>query len=264
MLVVALTSVACSVASPAATPIVIYVTPSPGQATAQPQVSSLPTPTSTPAPTSTQAPAPTATAQSTSAAEQGETVMRTSESFGYVTAQLITVVTNTGTTWIEISQYDSNWTIYDKTGGVISTGGYVEAIGPRFLGPGEMGYVVASDFNGDYRQSDFDHGDIDVYFNEANPTPSDLSTENTRVRKDSSEDVEVTGEIRNSGTSRVDSVTVLAVFLDASGQPLGFADGLFDNVEPGGTRAFQITSGLVEISLADIAQTVIYAVDDSF
>lgn len=190
--------------------------------------------------------------------------MFASESFGYVSAQLITTVTNTGTTWIEISQFDSIWTIYDGTGGIIATGGYVEAMGPRYLAPGESAYVVASEFTGDYKKADFDHAQIDVYFNEANPTPNDLSTENTRTRRDSSGDIEVTGEIRNSGSERVDSVAVLAVFLGADGQPLGFADGLFDNVESGSTRAFQITSSFAEIALSDIAETIVYASDDSF
>ncbi|MEO8626248.1 MAG: FxLYD domain-containing protein [Candidatus Limnocylindrales bacterium] len=181
-----------------------------------------------------------------------------------MSAQLITTITNTGTTVLEVIQFDSVWTIYDSNGLVIATGGYVEAIGPRLLAPGETGYVAASEFTGDYKKSDFDHAEIDVYFDESNGSAYALTTENTRTRRNSSGDIEVTGEIRNDGTERVDSAEVLAVFLAADGTPLGFADGLFDNVEAGQTRAFQISTTFADIAFSDIADTKIFASDDSF
>ena len=248
---------------PPVTPIIIYVTPAPATPAPGSTTAPLRTAQPTPAPSlpGTEPPPVTpapATPASTSGAEQDQAVLRTWTESGYVTAQVITPVTNTGTTWIELLQFDTNWTIYDATGGITATGSYASEVGPRYLAPGETGYVVADNFDNSDPKSAYATAEMDVYFNETTPQER-LTVDDVKVKSDDIGGLEVLGQVTNPGSERVDSADVLAVFLDDSGSPLGFADGLAQNIEPGSPRAFTASASFVGISLSDVAQTLVYA-----
>jgi hypothetical protein len=222
------------------------------------------TATATATPTEAPTPRPTATRKPSAGASKGEPILLTWASSGYVTAQVIVPVYNTGDTYIELDEFDSSFTIYDPDGSVTETDRF-DAAAPKILAPGGTSYLVGETFGDDHPRSAYDRVEADGYFGEVDP-PTDiiLVAENIRVRRHSLGGVEVTGEIRNLGSERSENADVVALFLDANGQPLGFARGYVENVEPDGTRAFQIDSSFAEIRLADIAETLVFASDWGF
>jgi hypothetical protein len=184
-------------------------------------------------------------------------VLLTWVSSGYVTAQVILPVVNDGGTWIELSSYQSDFTIYAPDGGITETTGF-RAAAPRLLAPGERSYLVGEVFTNDHARSEFDRVEADGRYGEAREAPR-LTVENTRVRKGGLDGVEATGEVHNPGTEDVDNADVVAIFFDADDQIIGYANGYVDNISPGGRRSFQIDSSFAEIRLGDIDRTEFYA-----
>lgn len=270
VLVLALAAVGCATSQPAGTIPPESQTPagqlSPGGSIpslgATPVIpsASLGQPTEPPVTTrpATARPTPRATANAT----KGDPILRTWSDGGYVTAQIILPVQNTGGIWIELSDFESNFTIYHEDGGIIETGSFYIAA-PTLLGPGEEGYLLGETFSDDEPASAYARVDADAYYDDARPSEVELTVENTDVKKQSYGELEVSGEVRNPGTERIDSATVAAVFLDDRGEVLGFAWTYLDNIEPNDTRAFEATTS-ADIGLADIAETIYYASDESF
>lgn len=275
LLVIAIALVACS-AAPAATPIVIFVTPEPGEpspqtpaaapATQQPPTEapvdvSTPTPTTQPTPSATPSPTPTPTPtrapRPTASASKGDPLLLTWASHGYVTAQVIIPVVNDGGTWIRLQEYQSQFTIYDRDGSVTETQG-LRAAAPKRLAPGETGYLVGEVFSDDHPRAAYDRVEADAYYDEADQAER-VTVDNVRVRRASFGDgVEVTGEATNSSDERIDNADVVALFFDAEGNILGYASGFVENIEPNGRRAFQIDSSFAEIRLGDVDETQVW------
>lgn len=62
-----------------------------------------------------------------------------------------------------------------------------------------------------------------------------------------------TGEVVNPGTERIEVVEVVAVLLDDNRQPIGYAEGYAENVEPGAKRAFELSTTFAAIELNEVA-----------
>lgn len=276
VVIVVLFAVGCS-GTPAGTPIVIYVTPPPGSpvtpqstdaaraptaqatslATAPAQTTQAPT---TPAATKRPSLAP----RPTSNAAKGDPVLLTWSSSGYVTAQVIVPVVNQGGTWIELDPYGSQFTIFDVGGSVTESSSF-DTAAPTLLAPGATAYMVGETFGDDHPRSAYDRVEVDVYYGEAREPEGSLTVENTTLRRASYGDgVEVTGQVRNGGPEKVENATVVAIFMDGNGDLIGFASGYVENVEPGGSRSFEIDSSFAEIRLSDIQDTKFFADDWGF
>lgn len=123
-LLLVLTAAACS------------ATPAGGsaQATSQP-TSNLVTPppaaSATPAPTQTVAPTPVAQA-TPSADKVAEFLIPYGDDSSYAHADVIVELKNNGGTWIKVDAFESDYTIYDRAGDVVTTGTFSYAF-PRYL-----------------------------------------------------------------------------------------------------------------------------------
>jgi len=264
---------ACS-SGPPATPIIIYVTPPPATS-----VASAPAPTQAPA-TAVPATSAAATAELTAApasvaatptsgstgppapsldASKLEPILLTWSDGGYVTAQVILPVVNTGDAWIHVSEFDSSFTIYNADGGIVETDSF-DAAAPNRIAPAGESYLVGEVFEDAHPLSDYVRVEADGYYEEVDgPHAAVLTVENQDVRKGSLDSIEVVGEIHNSGTEAAENADVVAIFFNSAGDPIGFARGFAENIEAGGKRAFQIDSSFAEIPLTDIAETQVYA-----
>lgn len=261
--------VGCTSVTPAGT--LPPATPDPGESavpgTAQPTATeptfspSATAPTvATEHPTATPTKAPTIAPRPSANARKGDPIMIVSSSSGgYVTAQVILPVFNTGNTWIKLSEYESAYTIYDAEGGIVDSGNF-DSAAPKRIAPTGMSYLVGESFSNDYPRSAYNHVEADAYFDEVNgPIDPELSVGNTRVSKGSFGGLKVVGEVTNLGTERVDNGDVVAIFFNANGDVIGFASGYVENVEPGGKRAFELSTSFAEISLGDLAETQFFA-----
>lgn len=212
-----------------------------------------PTPMLTPRPTAR----PTAPPAPTSEASKLDPILLVWSSDGYVTAQVILPVVNTGGVWIELDEYGSQFTIFDSSGGIVETTSF-DSAAPAELAPGETGYLVGEIFTDEYPRGDFVSVEADGYFGDIDPVER-LTVENTRIRGSSLDGVEVTGQVVNPGTERVDNADVVAIFFDSSDAVVGYAYGYAENIEPGAKRAFSIDSSFAEIRPADIERAEFYA-----
>jgi len=219
-------------------------------------------PTATAEPTPTPTTRPTPEPQPTANAEKGDTFIRLREDNGYVRGQIILEVINTGGTWVEMSPFQSSYTVFDESGGITEAQSFFVAA-PELLPPGETGYLFADIFTDEYDLEDYARVEADGYYDEADEPDAMLTVENTRVRNDRFAGVGVNGLVRNPGAERIDSVSVAAVFLNAQGDPLGAAYAYAENVEPGGTRGFEATSEAPP-NIDAIADTKFFASDAGF
>ena len=183
-------------------------------------------------------------------------------SYGYVTAQVMLPVENTGGTWVEVIDYESTFTIRDESGGIVESESFYVAA-PRFLGPGQTGYLLGESFGDEHPQSDYVEVEADAYYDEAHEPEVVLTVENADVRRQSYGGLEVTGEIRNPGAFRVDSAELAALFVGHDGELLGFGWTFVDNIEPNDTRAFELTTS-ADLRIADIGETLYFASDNAF
>jgi hypothetical protein len=228
------------------------------QPSSTPSTAPTASPTSLPTPSATPTMRATPTPASTSSAEQGQPVLLTWASNGYVTAQILLPVTNTGNTWISLSEFDSQWTIYDSNGDIVETGTF-DAAAPKVVAPTGSSYLVASWFGDAHRPSEFVSADADGYYKDVDQPSSILVADKVKTRAAVLGGVEVVGQISNLGDETVDNADVVAVFYNSSGDLLGFASGFADNIPAMGTRSFQIDSSFADIKLSQVADTEVYA-----
>lgn len=115
--------------------------PSASEATAE----STPTAVPTPDPTPTRQPTPRPTPKPEASVRKGEQIViawQPEYSDRYVDYQVIIEVINDGTGWAELSAFNSDYTIFNTDGGIVTTGGFIYAY-PEYVGPGETAYLVS-------------------------------------------------------------------------------------------------------------------------
>jgi hypothetical protein len=72
---------------------------------------------------------------------EGKVIAWGTEYSDYVEYVVVQEVVNDGDGWAELSAFNSDYTLLDSDGGIITTGSFTYAL-PRYLGPGETGYLV--------------------------------------------------------------------------------------------------------------------------
>lgn len=243
-------------------PTIAETTPAPSS-TSEP-LSPPPTPTPTAAPTASPTGAPAPTEPPVGVGEQGDVHLIVFGDRDFLQAQVVQEVVNTGGGWIELSPFESTYAIYAPDGTVSETGSFTYAY-PRFLGPGQKGYL-AEDVYPDVGRDELGRVEVDAYYQEIDQPDVLLTVANLKVRKaDYGGGLEATGEVVNESAEQVDSATVGVFFLDAAGKPLGFAyTNLVDNIAPNGKKPFTTVGDTPKISPNDVAQTLTFASDESF
>lgn len=265
---------AAPIAEPSGTAIASAIPSTPG-ASARPTPEATPTeaptpseeptpePTATPEPTPSPTRTPTPTPAPSADARKGDVFMYVDEDFGYVTGQIILEVENAGTTWIEILDFQSNYTVFDADGAITETGDFTVAV-PSLVAPGDTAYLLGEVFSDTSRLRDYATVEADGYYEEADEPDVMLAIENSRVRPGQfGGGVEVVGQVVNPGSSRIDNAYVGAVFLDDAEDPIGIAWTFAENIEPGGKRAFTADSDHPQ-GTGPIADTLLFAEDAGF
>jgi hypothetical protein len=181
-------------------------------------------------------------------------------SSGYVAAQVIVPLRNTGPTWIELDAYSSDFSIFATDGSVTAAKSF-DAEAPSMLAPGDTGYLLGEAFSSDFPRSAYASVEAQGKYQDAlGPPDNPLTVLNTSVRKRSYGGLSITGQVQNDGSELVTAL-VAALFFDSSGEILGFARTYVDDIPAGGKKSFDFSTLFAEIKLSDVADTQFYASD---
>jgi hypothetical protein len=231
--------------------------PLPSASSAAPTASGTP-PEATPGRTPTMPP-PSPSPTPTPAVNIEEAQLRTWSYSGYVLAQVIVPVTNTGSTWVQLLPYESSYVIYGSDGSITARGEEGDfGFWPILLAPAETGYLAGATVSYEVNRHDFDRAEAHVRYEEASEFDR-LEVTNTRVWR-SNGHIDISGELINRGSFVVEYATVNAIFLDANGDILGYVRGsTTESVGPDRQAEFDGYEPLAGLRLRDIAETVFQA-----
>lgn len=181
-------------------------------------------------------------------------------SSSFVRSNVIVEIRNDGTAWAEIIAGMSQYTVLARNGDVIHTGSFTYAY-PRYLAPGQTGYIAEDSITDSYSLKDVGRVEANPYYIQVGSADAVVlktsKTKNTRDPYDGS--YTTTGTVTNPGTKRLSSVHVGAFYLDANGKPLGFSwTDLVQNLGPGQSKGFKTVSDSPPIH-TKISRTVVFA-----
>jgi hypothetical protein len=181
------------------------------------------------------------------------------QSSGYAQSNVIVELKNIGSGWAEMGSGD--FTIYAKNGDVLDTGSFTYAY-PRYLAPGQTGYLATQTISGDYKVKDIGRVEANGSFNTvAEADTIVLKTAKTKNSKEQYGDggYITTGIVTNPTTDKISSAYVGAFYLDANGKPLGFSyTNLVENLQAGQTKGYKTVGGSAPIK-KKVAKTVVFA-----
>jgi hypothetical protein len=206
------------------------------------------------------------TPASTPEAVAGDAVLRRTgytlikyKEFGYVNYQVIIAVHNDGGGWAEITGGD--YTVYDSSGGVATTGDFLYAY-PRFLGPGETGFVFDESSTNDAPLAAFVKLDGDVLYDLVDGPGAVLKTAHIALVQDSySGELSAKGTVTNTSSEAVGELVIGVFYFDSRGKLLGASyTNLVDNLAPGQTKGFETVSG-PKLRKSSVASTKVFASD---
>lgn len=227
-----------------------------------PTASARPTPRVTPTPVPTQTPTPEGVLEKTQ-----EVVLAWKGQYSdYVSYQVVLEVKNTGTGWVELNAFRSDYTILGPDGGVITTGGFLYEY-PKFIGPGEFGYLIedGSDIGG------------------GGSTVADYASVEIAARYDAVDAPEVTFEVTDialkpesfgggviatgfvTPSKDVSDAALAVICFDAQGQVLGgTSTNLLQNLTAGERKGFETVIGTPPLKASDCVTVGGFASDAGF
>jgi hypothetical protein len=179
----------------------------------------------------------------------------------YTSLEVIVPITNSGSSWVEISGFDSDYTVYDKKGNVVSTGSFSYAY-PRFLAPGKTGYLAEQTSTQDVKPKQVGKVEADAYFTDVSEDDTiKLSVSKLRTRSgDFGDGLSTTGTVTNESDENVDSAVIGAFYLDGNGSVLAYSyTNLVDNLRPHKTKGFDTLGGGNPVSRSKVKKVVVYA-----
>jgi hypothetical protein len=176
--------------------------------------------------------------------------------------EVIIEVKNSGSGWAELSS-GSDYTIYDKDGGVTSTGSF-RYYYPRYLGPGETGYLLYQSSEANVTVAAFASVEASVRYKDISEPGPMLSTDKIKLKADWIM-VDATGTITNTSTTDVSSAVVGVVYFDSAGNVLTYSwtYHLVQNLAAGQTKGFSAV-GSRPVTLRQIATYKVFASSTDF
>jgi hypothetical protein len=192
------------------------------------------------APTASPSPGPTPTVNSNVVITNQKLIAWKPKYSSYVSYYVIAEITNEGSLWAQIDAFDSDYSVYDRSGKVTTTGNFLYAY-PEFIAPGDTGYLIEDSVESG-AVADFDTVDVNGRYSDADGPPDEqLQVSNTSVRSASfGGGWEVTGEVTNVGSVAADSAHAGAVYFNAAGEIIGASTtNLIQNVAPGQKKGFR-------------------------
>jgi hypothetical protein len=184
----------------------------------------------------------------------------------YVSYQVVLEVRNTGTGWAELSAFNSDYTILGPDGGVVTTGSFTYEY-PKFVGPGDVGYLVAdgSDIGGgDAAVADYATVEISGRFNQVGSAEVTFEVTDIALKAESfGGGLIATGFV--TASKDVTDAALAAICFDASGQILGATTtNLLQNLTAGQRKGFETVAGTPPLKASDCATVAGFASDTGF
>jgi hypothetical protein len=238
----------------------------PGVAT--PGASSSPTPPPRATPRPTVRPTPRATPEPAATLEKTQQVVHAwqAQYSDYVSYQVVLEVRNTGTGWAELSAFDSDYTILGPDGGVVTTGSFTYEY-PKFVGPGEFGYLVAdgSDIGGgNATVADYAAVEISGRFNQVGSPEVTFEATDIALKAESFGGGLVATGFLTASTDVSDAALAVICF-DANGQVIGATTtNLLQNLAAGQKKGFETVTGTPPLKASDCASVAGFASDTGF
>lgn len=164
------------------------------------------------------------------------------ETDDFIGFQVIVEIENVGTEPIEIAALDSSYTVFAPDESVTTTGRFNTAL-PKWLAPGERGYLIAWELEEGLALEDFDHAEVSAGLIEGGAEPPQVTVGSLRARL-VDEDLRVTGLVENKGTIDLEDVWAGAILFDTDGRILGAAVDVTVDELPAGERKGFTADGL--------------------
>ena len=254
IVLVAMVIAACNPATPAGASAQGSSQPTSNLITPPPDAAATPEPTRTKA--------PTAIPQATPSADKvAEYLIPYGDDTYYAHADVIAEIKNIGGTWIAVEAFESDYTIYDEAGDVVTTGNFSYAF-PRYLAPGETGYLATDVVADGVKTAEMKRVEVNAYFNKVDESDAIVLVVETSKNRggDEFDGTTTTGKVKNTSPEDVDSFHVGAFYLDANSKPLGFSyTNLGQNLAAGQSKAFETISSGPNVPLGNINDTRLFA-----
>lgn len=223
-------------------------------------------PTASPRPTVRPTPRPTP--EPAAVLEKTQQVVHAwqAEFSDYVSYQVVLEVRNTGTGWAELSGFGSDFTILGPDGGVITTGSFSYEF-PKFVGPGEFGYLIAdgSDIGGGGSAvADYATVEISGGFNEVGSPEVTFEVTDIALKAESfGRGLVATGFVTPS--KDVTDAALAVICFGANGEVLGATwTNLLQNLTAGQRKGFETVGGTPPLNASDCATVGGFASDTGF
>lgn len=184
----------------------------------------------------------------------------------YVSYQVVLQVQNTGTGWAELSAFESDYTILGSDGSVVTTGLFTYEF-PKFVGPGEFGYLIAdgSDIGGGGSViADYATVDISGRFDTVGSPGATFEVTDIALKAEAfGGGLVATGFVTPS--QDVTDAAMAVICLGAQGQVLGGTwTNLLQNLTAGQPKGFETVGGTPPLQVSDCASVSGYASDTGF
>jgi hypothetical protein len=184
-------------------------------------------------------------------------------SYSYVHLTIIVTIKNTGTTWVKLVPYESDYTVYDKSENVVTTGSFSYAY-PTYLAPGQTGYLADEGVADNVKAKNVKRVESDGYYEEVDKDEVIvLKTAKTKVKVESySNELYATGTVTNTSSEKVESAHVGAFFMNSKGVPIEFSyTNLVENLGAGKTKGYKTIGTSCPLKKSQVSKTVVLAGD---
>jgi hypothetical protein len=171
--------------------------------------------------------------------------------------QLVLEVTNSGGGWADLYA-SSDYTVFAADGSVTTTDTIYYGF-PRYLGPGQKGYLLGEGSGDGGKLTDYTKVDVSLVYNEVDGPGDELTVSNTKIKSGYFGDgVDVTGIVKNTSALPASSSVVAAILFDSSGKTLGFNWTIVDDIGAGKSKGFVLSGGR-DLKLSSVAKAVLFA-----
>jgi hypothetical protein len=181
----------------------------------------------------------------------------------FVSFQVIVELKNVGTGWAELSPFNSDYTVLDKAGGVVTTGSFTYAY-PEFVAPGGVAYLANDGYDQNAAIADFAKVEVDGRYDPVDAPTTTFTVSGIRWKADTFQGgLIATGFV--TSTTEIDSAAVGVVCLSSGGVPLGVTTtNLVQNLAAGQKKGFETVQGTPPLRASQCAKAIGYASDTGF
>jgi hypothetical protein len=172
---------------------------------------------------------------------------------------------NVGTGWAKLDPFDSDYTVLDKAGGVVTTGSFTYAY-PAFVAPGGVAYLAEDGSDQGSAVADYSKVEVDGRYSAVDSPGATFTVASIRLKSDNFEGgLIATGFVTNTSSVAVDEAALAVICLNASGVPIGATTtNLIKNLAAGQRKGFETVTSTPPLRASQCAKVAGYAEDTGF